>query len=210
MIKLKLLLLENFDYDAAEDFHERKSNQLNELGQLLKQSKGKGRVPWKTIPARLLKKVWLQFGKHHRIDENDLDKIADSILTNIARLTASTEMMGHTSRSREDIEDDLGYSFTDQEWEDWMPDYFVNSRGGWMLSDYGLKPLHNIYALIFNAKTPEEKLYACDKALNVVHQRNDLAEMFVEGGTSTLNAVASQGGYDAGGDYGSVNREFRH
>jgi hypothetical protein len=58
-----------------------------------------------------------------------------------------------------------------------------------------LNPLKNIYVQIFNATTPEEKIYAIDKALNVVHQRNDLAAMFIEGGTSTLLKIASQGGY---------------
>ena len=43
----------------------------------------------------------------------------------------------------------------------------------------------------------EEKLFYVDRALNVIHQRNDLAEFFVEGGTSTLVAIANQGGYSS-------------
>jgi len=49
----------------------------------------------------------------------------------------------------------------------------------------------------FNAKSDEEKLYAIDKALNVVHQKSDLAAMFVEGGTKTLIDIANQGGYSS-------------
>ena len=221
MIRLKQLLREivlgrlfeierDLDYDAAEDFYRRRDEQLYELATLLKQSGGKGRVPWKTVSASLLKRVWFTFGKYNRVKENDIDKIADRILTNIARLQASTEMMGHTSYDpRPEIEDSFGITFADEEWENWMSDYFTDKQGGWLLSDYGLEPLRNLYSFIFNADTPEKKLYACDKALNVVHQRSDLASMFVEGGTATLEAVANQGGHAYSGKYGDVNREFR-
>ena len=63
------------DYGAASDFLERRDSQLMDLASLLKQSKGKGRVPWKTVPASLLKKVWLLFGRTGRINKNDIDKI---------------------------------------------------------------------------------------------------------------------------------------
>jgi len=220
MIRLKQLLREIYlshlhevgddpDYNAIEDFYRRREEQLYDLAIHLKQSGGKGRVPWKTIPASLLKRVWFTFGKYNRVKENDIDKIADQILTNIARLQASTEMMGHTSYDpRPEIEENFGITFTDEEWDNWMADYFTNKHGNWLISDYGLRPLKNLYHVIFNAKTPEEKLYACDKALNVVHRRGDLAEMFVEGGTATLEAIATQGGYSYSGKYGDVNREF--
>ena len=55
-----------------------------------------------------------------------------------------------------------------------MSNYFTNNRGQWMLSDYGLDPLKNIYPIIFNAKTPEEKLYAVDKALMATLNQNAL------------------------------------
>ena len=183
------------DYDNAEDFFRRRDEQLMYLCRSLKESGGKGRVHWKTVPATLLKRVWLQFGKYNRINSNDLDKIADQILTNIARLRASTDMMGHSQVGKEDIESETGYEFTDEEWEDWMTSYFTGMDGSWLLSDYGLPKVENLYSSIFNAKNDEEKLYAIDKVLNVIHQRNDFASMFVEGGSKTLLDVARQGGY---------------
>jgi hypothetical protein len=185
----------DLDYDAAADFFHRRDEQLIDLADLLKRSKGRGRVPWKTVPASLLKRVWFQFGKYKRININDLDKISDQILTNIARLQASTEMMGHTSHDVRPELEDLGFEFTDKQWDEWMSNYFTDKHGGWMLSDYGLTPLKEIYSQIFNADTPEEKLYAIDKALNVIHQRNDLSSMFVEGGRKTLRDIFNQGGY---------------
>jgi hypothetical protein len=155
-----------------------------------------------------LKKTWLLFGKYNRVKEDAIDKIADQILTNIARLEVANGFQGHSNYDpRADIEENCGIKFTDKEWERnvWR---FCDKEGMDFLSDYGIEPLRKIYHLISSASTPEEKLYACDKALNVVHQRNDLAAMFVEGGKATLNAVANQGGYDAGYEYADVNRQM--
>jgi GNAT superfamily N-acetyltransferase len=183
------------DYNVAVDFFERRESEMFKLSVALKQSKGHGRLHWTTISSTLLKKVWLMFGKYHKINENDIDKIADQILTNIARLSASTAMMGHSSENvRPDLADN-DYVFTDEEWDVWMPEFFTDINGAWLISDFGLPKLEKLYYDIFNANTPEDKLYACDKALNIIHQRSDLAAMFVEGGTVTLNYIANQGGY---------------
>ena len=197
------------NYDAAEDFMERKDKQLYEIANFLKTNKN-GNIPWKTVSATLVKKTWLIFGKYNKINDNDIDKIADQILTNIVRLTLANEFTGHSENYhlREEIDEMCGIEFTDAEWEN-VCDRFEDGSGYDYISDYGIKPLQNIYSIIFNADTPENKLYACDKALNVVHQRNDLASMFIEGGSSTLNQIASQCGYDAGYEYGQMNKEFR-
>lgn len=191
-------------YNAHVDFLERRDSQMCEIAGFLKDNPVDKNIPWNTVPATLLKKTWLVFGKYNRVNVNDIDKIADQILTNIARLYVSNEFTGHSTNyyMREEVADSCGIEFTEEEWD----------RNTWRfenISDYGMEPLQKIYTMIFNADTPEEKLYACDKALNVVHQRSDLAEMFVEGGTRTLNAVANQGGYNAGYEYGDVNKMMR-
>lgn len=186
-----LYLAESNDatFNAAEDFLERRDFELRDIVDSFIRSKGKTRIKWKTVPASLITSVWFQFGKFNRIDINKLDKIADQILTNIARLEAATDIAGHSST---DIEYELRdeYQLTKTQWEWDLPNYVEN-----YISDYGLNPLKKQYIAIFNAKTPEEQLYAIDKALNIIHQRNDLAAMFIEGGTKTLLKIASQGGY---------------
>ena len=198
-------------YDVYEDFMERRDRALCEMAEILKNPNGKKHVPWKTISASLLTRVWYQFGKYNKINENDLDKIADNILTNIAGLRAANEISGHSTNYhvREEILDICGIEFSEEEWDNLDYDLIETEFGVEILSDYGAEPLEKIYKLIFNAKTPEEKLYACDKALNVVHQRNDLAALFVEGGSTTLQKIADQGGYYANYEYGQINREFR-
>ena len=199
----------DIDYDSHVDFLERKDRQLCEIASFLKSHKS-GNIPWKTISATLLKKTWLIFGKYNKVNENDIDKITDQILTNIVRLTLANEFTGHSENYhlREEIDENCDIQFTDEEWDE-VCNRFEDKKGRDYISDYGIQPLQRIYTIIFNAKTPEEKLYACDKALNVVHQRNDLAAMFVEGGNTTLTQVATQGGYNAGYAYGQMNREFR-
>ena len=197
------------NYDACADFLERKDSQLYEIANFLKSNKT-GNITWKTISATLLKKTWLLFGKYNKVNDNAIDKIADQLLTNIVRLTLANEFTGHSEEYhlREIIDDSCGIEFTDEEWEN-VCNRFEDKNGRDYISDYGIRPLQRIYSIIFNAKTPEEKLYACDKALNVVHQRSDLAAMFVEGGQTTLTQIANQGGYNAGYEYGQMNREFR-
>jgi len=197
------------EYNAHVDFLERKDQSLYEIATFLK-THATGNIPWKTISATLLKKTWLLFGKYNKVNENAIDKIADQLLTNIARLTLANEFTGHSENYhlREEIDEMWDIQFTDEEWEE-VCNRFEDKNGRAYISDCGIKPLQNIYSLIFNAETPEAKLYACDKALNVVHQRNDLAAMFVEGGQTTLTQIANQGGYNAGYEYGQMNREFR-
>ncbi len=112
--------------EATSDFVDRYDRNLHELAELLKQSGGKGRVPWKKIPAARLKRIWLDYGKTLSAttsregivrDEKGLEEIADTILDNIARLRAATEMMGHTPVDAREMLDDMGYEFTDQEWK---------------------------------------------------------------------------------------------
>ena len=73
-------------------------------------------------------------------------------------------------------------------------DYYMNDPKGDMggfISDYGLRPLEELLAELLRAKGPEEKLLLIDRMLNVVHQRSDIAEWFVEGGSRALAQLSS-------------------
>ena len=68
-------------------------------------------------------------------------------------------------------------------------DYYMNDPEGKMggfISDYGLKPLEDLLSTLLRASSPEEKLLVIDQMLNVVHQRSDIADWFVEGGKQSL------------------------
>ena len=53
-----------------------------------------------------------------------------------------------------------------------------------------LRSIRNELKLL-RAKGPEEKLLLIDRMLNVVHQRSDIAEWFVEGGSRALAQLSS-------------------
>jgi len=72
-------------------------------------------------------------------------------------------------------------------------DYYQNDPEGKMggfISDYGLKPLEDLLVELLRASTPEEKLLIIDRMLNVVHQRSDIADWFVEGGSHALGQLS--------------------
>ncbi len=63
------------------------------------------------------------------------------------------------------------------------------------MSDSAFRWLHPLYDQLCQARTAEQKLLTLDKIFNVVHQRSDLAGVFVQGGAATLSKIANQGGY---------------
>ena len=67
----------------------------------------------------------------------------------------------------------------------------MDDKGAWRISDYALSKLVNGCMELMYAKTPEEKLMKIDWILNVIHMRSDIAGWFVEGGSQTLDELAS-------------------
>ena len=61
-------------------------------------------------------------------------------------------------------------------------------------SDYGISPLEEIILKYNDNLPPEDVIVLINKALDVTHQRGDLASAFIEGGSSTLSSI-SNGGY---------------
>lgn len=69
-------------------------------------------------------------------------------------------------------------------------DTMVLPDGGDAYSDYGLDPLFKIISEYNGNNTPEETLVIVNKALDVYHQRSDLAAAFIEGGSKSLSMVS--------------------
>ena len=60
-------------------------------------------------------------------------------------------------------------------------------------SDYGLQPLEEIIMQYNEKLSPEQVLVLINKALDVTHQRGDLASAFIEGGWRTLSQISDRG-----------------
>ncbi len=150
---------------------------------------------WSVVAAGRLKKIWNDHAATGVVrDEKGLDNIVERIVDNYARLEANTALLGHTSNDPvEMLRDYLGDRYSDEELQqdaEAFAEYAVDANGAYRLSDYGLFRIAPLVEQLVSATTPEQKLTLIDMVLNVVHQRSDLAAMFVEGGTSTLSDLA--------------------
>jgi len=182
-----------WDQETAERYveieNEERSRILNEFSELKKKRKAKPNTqPWTVIPAARLIKIWNDYATWGIVrDERGLNEIADKVIRNTARLAVNTEIVGHTEMdaSKEYAEDYEYYGIKSEKDKEKLMEYIQDDK----FSDYALKPLGNIVAQLIRAKTAEEKLLLIDQALNVVHQRGDIAAVFVEGGQRTLNQL---------------------
>ena len=78
-----------------------------------------------------------------------------------------------------DVLDDIGLY-------EWM----VMPDGSDAWSDFGLEPLMEIINEYNSDLSPEKVIVIVNKALDVYHQRGDMASIFVEGGTKALNKIS--------------------
>ena len=78
-----------------------------------------------------------------------------------------------------DVLDDIGLY-------EWM----VMPDGSDAWSDYGLEPLMEIINEYNSDLSPEKVIVIVNKALDVYHQRGDMASIFVEGGTKALSKIS--------------------
>ena len=93
----------------------------------------------------------------------------------------------------EDMTREKFYELLFEEMTDRFFNYYQNDpegKLGGFISDYGLRPLEELLVELLRASTPEEKLLLIDRMLNVVHQRSDIADWFVEGGSHALGQLS--------------------
>ncbi len=140
------------------------------------------------------------------------------IMANTAKINAITEIAGHAQWSpivefvdyyfgnTEEYEDpyDAWNAYKEEHGED--DDYgamtdFLDDNGfydwtklpdgsdAW--SDYGLQPLAEICSEYREDMTPEQVIVLINRALDVTHQRGDLASAFIVGGSKTLSEISN-------------------
>lgn len=73
---------------------------------------------------------------------------------------------------------------------DHFSEYGTDSKGDYILSDYGTDPLVQLAFTLSREDDPAQKVVIIDKMLNVVHQRSDLASWFIEGGSQALSDIS--------------------
>ena len=137
-------------------------------------------------------KIWQDFSRDGFVrDERGMDYIANLMLLNLAKLTASTDLCGHGRGL--DVCDkeqmgDLGFNPIDGNNIDFFYNY-IHTKHGEPLSDYGLKKLWELAEKLAGETDYTQKIILVDQMLSVVHQRGDLAALFIEGGREFLEEL---------------------
>jgi len=82
------------------------------------------------------------------------------------------------------------YEFLDEvkHIDDYTPQF---SNGHHVLSDYATEPLENLCIELDLAETAEEIIPVINKILDVTHQRSDIAELFIKGGSNSLDIISN-------------------
>jgi uncharacterized protein YozE (UPF0346 family) len=125
------------------------------------------------------------------------------IMKNTAMLEANTDLAGHSTNFPIDevvdfaesrgVELEADYDSC-SEWlgEQGLYDWMNMPDGSDAWSDYGLEPLFNIIKE-FNEELPAEKvLVLVNRALDIGHQRGDLASIFIQGGSKVLTRISEE------------------
>ena len=89
---------------------------------------------------------------------------------------------------RTDWENHSEFLNTVYNYDEFLPQF---SNGQHMISDYGTKPLVELGIEMDTQETPEEIIVTINKILDVAHQRSDLAEIFIEGGSESLYDISN-------------------
>lgn len=126
------------------------------------------------------------------------------IMKNTAILVTNTELAGHAQSFPSDEVADFAESrfgisleptyeacsrwLEEQGLYDWMQ--MPDGSDAW--SDYGLEPLWNIIKDYDDNLPPEKVLVLVNRALDVYHQRGDMASIFIQGGSKALSSIAEE------------------
>jgi len=82
------------------------------------------------------------------------------------------------------------YEFMDKVYDiDNLTPQFTN--GHYVLSDYATEPLKKLGTELAKTDSPEEIIVLINRILDVTHQRSDIAEIFIEGGSESLERISN-------------------
>ena len=170
------------------DLYDIRDELLYDTLQKIKVAKPKDRQDWKVIPYAKVKRVWESFAKLGFVrDENILEDMAEQVIHNILQLDINTELCGHKQFIPEDAMEDVG--ITQDELDD-SKYLFDEKAGHYRISDYAMDKLNELALKIAQEEDSSAKLILIDQVFNTVHERSDIAAMFIEGGSSSLNKLA--------------------
>ena len=147
---------------------------------------------WRLVPAPRIIKIWKDFAKFGFVrDEKGLDQIAQIMIENTQKLHANTIFMEHEEMSAESYAEglELNHNYDPELYDEKFPQHVEDEHGQWRISDVALAPLVKDSMQLMAESDPTRKLLIIDRMLNRIHARSDIAALFIEGGTQTLNQM---------------------
>ena len=152
-----------------------------------------------------------------RFPSRFITKWKELVLENIFKLNGLTEIHGHGMNFPYDEFHDV-FNYHDGEFSKWLESkgeddeslydfglcyeyledvYDIDnitpqfSNGHYVLSDFATEPLMELASELDECESPEEIVVTLNKILDVTHQRSDIAELFIEGGSNTLYDISN-------------------
>lgn len=182
--------------DADDKYFDTLSQvEMDVMKQALAYRKGKKLIFSKINPLRL-KLVWASYSRTGIVyNTRIIDDLLETMLWNTCLLRILTACMGHAQFCGiEGMESSYELNARQVKklkrvfLETWGFCDFTNGQP--MVTDYGLKPLEKFLMNALREDDYGRKLCWLDAMLNVYHQRSDLTEMFVEGGSTALSELS--------------------
>lgn len=196
----------NEQINDVDDFFSLMTNVTYEIFQSIK---SKSKIVFDLIRPLEYKRAleeFMKYGQFVRFPENKIFDWKDLVLTNIAMLDTLTAIHGHTQRFPFDEFHDVfnNLRIPKKHQYDWSYVYDILDRryhiddsvpffsnGQPVLSDYGLEPLLKLDEQLIRQTRPEDIIITINKIMNVVHQRSDLSELFIEGGQESHYMISN-------------------
>lgn len=178
-----------------EQYHQAECDVLH---QALTYKKGR-KLTYSRIKPLQLKLAWESYMRMGVVlRPNIIDSIQEIVVYNTCILSICTACMGHdTYNGIDDLVSTYelnGYQkrklrYVFESWSAWSFATFSNNQP--LLSDFAFNRLNPLVISLIQEEVYEKKILILDRILNVVHQRSDLAELYVEGGSNTLSILSA-------------------
>lgn len=202
--QLKNIINEKIDH--VDDFYSLMTNVTYEIFESIRSGR---KIEFDLIRPLEYKRAleeFMKYGQFIRFPEDKIFDWKDLVLTNIAMLDSLTSIHGHSQHfpfdEFHDVFNNLKipkkyyydwsyvYEILDRKYhiDDYVP-FFSNGQP--VLSDYGLEPLLKLAEQLIRQRKPEEIIITINKIMNVVHQRSDLSELFIQGGQESHYMISN-------------------
>lgn len=203
--QLKTIIQESYDINDEDDFYSLMNEKEYDVFSSIKNGE---KITFNRINPIQYKNALFEFtkyGEFFRFPEKIVNTWKNICLRNTILLGVVTEICGHANsfpfdafydvfdeipenKRNFDFTDAYEYLETQYNIDDYLPEF---SNGQTLISDYGLDPLYELCSVLLKQNNPNDIIVTINKMLDISHQRSDLAELFIEGGSKSLNFITN-------------------